>query len=112
MAGKPRVLIRGGGDLASGVAARLHRSGFAVLILELPHPLVVRRLVSFAEVVFRGEFQVEDIPVRLAENITEAEKILDEDQVAVMHDLPVVDGGDLGVPLTSNVGIKECGGLD
>lgn len=86
MPGKPRVLIRGGGDLASGVAARLHRSGFAVLILELPHPLVVRRLVSFAEVVFRGEFQVEDIPVRLAENITEAEKILDEDQVAVIVD--------------------------
>ena len=49
---KPRVLIRGGGDLASGVAVRLKRAGFDVLIVELAHPLVVRRLVSFAEVVF------------------------------------------------------------
>ncbi|HAY83770.1 MAG TPA: molybdenum hydroxylase, partial [Chloroflexi bacterium] len=52
MRDKPRVLIRGGGDLASGVAARLHRVGFNVLVVELAHPLVVRRLVSFGEAVF------------------------------------------------------------
>ena len=55
-----KVLIRGGGDLASGVAARLHRAGFLVLITELPQPLVIRRSVSFAEAVFTGETKVEE----------------------------------------------------
>ncbi len=59
------VLIRGGGDLASGVALRLHHAGFKVVIAELPQPLAVRRAVSFAEAVYRGEHKVEDVPARL-----------------------------------------------
>ena len=43
-----RVLLRGGGDLATGVAYRLHHSGFPVIVTELPHPLVVRRRVALA----------------------------------------------------------------
>ncbi len=63
-----KILIRGGGDLASGVAARLHRAGFKVLVTELAQPLVVRRKVSFAEAVHAGELLVEDIrAVRVAE---------------------------------------------
>ena len=38
---KKLILIRGGGDLASGVAAVLHRAGFGVVICELPQPLMV-----------------------------------------------------------------------
>ena len=37
-----RILIRGGDDLVSGMAARLHRAGCDVLVKELVHPLVVR----------------------------------------------------------------------
>ncbi len=59
------VLIRGGGDLASGVAVRLHHSGFDVLITELPKPLVVRRSVSFAEAVSEGSIEVEGITALL-----------------------------------------------
>jgi xanthine dehydrogenase accessory factor len=55
------VLIRGGGDLASGVAVRLHHSGFEVMLTELPTPLVVRRTVSFAEAVSDGSKEVEGI---------------------------------------------------
>ena len=55
------VLIRGGGDLASGVAVRLHHSGFDVMLTELPTPLVVRRTVSFAEAVTDGSKEVEGI---------------------------------------------------
>ncbi len=55
------IIIRGGGDLASGVAVRLHHSGFDVLITELPKPLVVRRTVSFAEAVPEGSIEVEGI---------------------------------------------------
>ena len=45
------VIVRGGGDLASGVAVCLHEVGFGVLVTELAQPLVVRRAVSFAEAV-------------------------------------------------------------
>lgn len=55
------VLLRGGGDLASGVALRLHRAGIRVVIAELEQPLAVRRAVSFAEAVFEGQHTVEEI---------------------------------------------------
>ena len=60
-----RILIRGGGDLASGVALRLHHAGFRVVIAELPRPLAVRRLVSFSEAVYEGHVTVEDVTARL-----------------------------------------------
>jgi xanthine dehydrogenase accessory factor len=59
------ILIRGGGDLASGVALRLHHAGFHVVITELPRPLAVRRLVSFSEAVYAGQITVEDVTARL-----------------------------------------------
>ncbi|HSM72017.1 MAG TPA: selenium-dependent molybdenum cofactor biosynthesis protein YqeB [Anaerolineales bacterium] len=62
-----RVLIRGGGDLATGVAVRLHRAGIRVVIVELAQPLAVRRTVSFAEAVFDGVVEVEGIRARLIE---------------------------------------------
>jgi xanthine dehydrogenase accessory factor len=59
------VLIRGGGDLASGVALRLYRAGMRLLITELPQPLVIRRLVSFAEAVYNEETTVEEVTALL-----------------------------------------------
>ena len=59
------ILLRGGGDLASGVALRLHHAGFDVVIAELPRPLAVRRLVSFSEAVYAGQTTVEDVTARL-----------------------------------------------
>jgi xanthine dehydrogenase accessory factor len=55
------IILRGGGDLASGVAVRLYRAGLRVAITELPQPKAVRRLVSFAEAVYTGETVVEGI---------------------------------------------------
>jgi xanthine dehydrogenase accessory factor len=60
----PLVVIRGGGDLATGVAARLARAGFAVAVTELHQPLVIRRTVALAEAVYRGETDVEDLTAR------------------------------------------------
>lgn len=68
------VLIRGGGDLASGVALRLHRAGMRVLITELPQPLVIRRLVSFAEAIYAGETIVEEVTAR---QVTDLKEILE-----------------------------------
>lgn len=80
------ILIRGGGDLASGVALRLNRAGFRVLITELPQPLVVRRLVSFAEAVYSGQVVVEGATARLAGDLGEAGHILDAGCIPVLID--------------------------
>jgi xanthine dehydrogenase accessory factor len=61
----PVVLIRGGGDLATGVAARLHRIGFHLILTEISQPRAVRRLVALAEAIYTGEVQVEDLRCRL-----------------------------------------------
>lgn len=58
------VLIRGAGDLATGVAHRLWRSGFQVCMTEVPHPLAIRRAVCFSEAVHDGEKTVEDVTAK------------------------------------------------
>jgi xanthine dehydrogenase accessory factor len=55
------VVIKGAGDLATGVAHRLFRSGFAVVMTELPQPTVIRRPVAFAAAVFTGRTTVEGV---------------------------------------------------
>ena len=59
------IVIRGGGDLGSGIALRLRRSGFHVVILELEKPLAVRRTVSFSEAVYEGQQTIEGVTARL-----------------------------------------------
>jgi len=70
------ILILGGGDLASGVALRLHRVGLRTLISELPQPLAVRRNVSFAEAVYAGEISIEGINARRVKDPTDKLSIL------------------------------------
>ena len=55
------ALIRGAGDLASGIALRLWHSGFDVVMTELEHPTTIRRTVSFSEAVVKGRTEVEDV---------------------------------------------------
>jgi xanthine dehydrogenase accessory factor len=59
------IVLRGGGDLASGVALRLHRTGFQLVIIELERPLAVRRTVAFSEAVYEGAQTVEGTTARL-----------------------------------------------
>ncbi|MBS3937321.1 MAG: EF2563 family selenium-dependent molybdenum hydroxylase system protein [Peptococcaceae bacterium] len=59
------VVIRGAGDLATGVAQRLWRAGFLLVMLEQDEPRMVRRTVSLATAVYAGEMQVEDIVAKL-----------------------------------------------
>jgi len=80
------VLIRGGGDLASGVGVRLHQSGFQVVTTELPEPLVVRRKVSLAEAVHEGLVQVEGVTGKLVEDISEIKSILLSGVIPVLID--------------------------
>ncbi len=68
--GKKRrvAVVRGGGDLATGVIYRLWRAGFAVLCLEVARPLVVRRPVSVAQAVFDGEHTIEEMKAVLIDS--------------------------------------------
>lgn len=58
------VVVRGGGDLATGVIQKFHRSGFKVVILETGQPLAIRRTVSLCSAVYEGRYQVEDLTAR------------------------------------------------
>jgi len=59
------VLIRGAGEMASGVAHRLHQSHFKICMLEIVEPIAVRREVSFCEAVYEGEKEVEGVRAKL-----------------------------------------------
>ena len=61
-----RVVIRGAGDLASGVALRLWRSGMDVVLLDVEKPTAIRRTVAFSEAIVHGEQTVEDVTAKLA----------------------------------------------
>ncbi|MHB2020191.1 MAG: selenium-dependent molybdenum cofactor biosynthesis protein YqeB [Candidatus Xenobia bacterium] len=67
-----RILVWGGGDLATGVAWTLHRAGLFVAVLELPAPLAIRRAVSFASAVADGQMEVEGVEARRVEALPAA----------------------------------------
>ena len=58
------ILVRGGGDLATGVIHKLHQSGYQVLILECDRPSAIRRHVAFCEAVYDGTAEVEGVVCR------------------------------------------------
>ena len=61
----PLIIVRGAGDLASGVLAAIHISGFRVLALETANPSAIRRTVAFSEAVRLGHCTIEGIEARL-----------------------------------------------
>lgn len=63
------VIVRGGGDLATGIIYRLWKTGYSVLVLETQYPLVVRRTVAVASAVFDGFVKVEDMTATLIDSI-------------------------------------------
>ncbi len=80
-----KALVRGAGDLASGVAISLHHAGFRVVMTELPQPTVIRRSVAFAEAVFQGAQTVEGVTAELA-TVETYEDVLRKGRIAVVTD--------------------------
>lgn len=78
------ILIRGAGDLASGVAYRLKRSGFPILMTDLPCPSFVRRAVSYGEAVYRGEIEIEGLHARFVESIPEAQTLAQQNYIPIL----------------------------
>ena len=80
------TVIRGAGDLATGIAVRLVRSGFPVVCLETAEPTVIRRSVSFAQAVFDGETAVETVRAVRADTVEATYAILERGEVPVLVD--------------------------
>lgn len=80
------TLIRGAGDLASGVALRLWRSGIDVVMTDLAHPTTIRHTVAFSPAVTRGETTVEGVRAVRAENAEQARVLLTERVIPVLAD--------------------------
>ena len=80
------VVIRGGGDLATGVAVRLFRAGFSLMILEVDHPTVIRLPVSFARAVYEGRAIVEGVEAVLIPSWEKAEDTIKQGKIPVLVD--------------------------
>ena len=80
------VIVRGGGDLASGTIQRLYRCGYRVLVLECEKPTAIRRMVSFCEAVYDGQSSVEGVLCRKVNNIQECETVWTAGEIPLMVD--------------------------
>ena len=83
---KDLIIVRGGGDLATGTIYKLKKSGFPVLILETRAPSAIRRNVAFCEAVYQESQTVEDLTCHPANSLEQAEALLREGRLAVLVD--------------------------
>ncbi len=83
---KERVVVRGAGELASGVIYRLIKEGYSPIALERPNPCCVRRHVCFAEAVHIGEIEIEGVKGRLAADPDEALMLAESGIVPILVD--------------------------
>ncbi|NLW78981.1 MAG: EF2563 family selenium-dependent molybdenum hydroxylase system protein [Ruminococcaceae bacterium] len=87
------VVVRGGGDIATGVIQKLHRAGLRVAILETGQPTAIRRTVALCEAVYDGEARVEDMTARLIPDPAGCAAVWAQGDIPVL-----VDPGALMVP--------------
>jgi xanthine dehydrogenase accessory factor len=80
------VIIKGAGDLASGIALRLRHAGFDVVMTEISRPTAVRRTVSFCRAVYEGRAEVEDVIALLVKDEDEMRRVLGEKKIALFVD--------------------------
>lgn len=84
MAGVKIAVIRGAGDVGTAVGLLLRSLGYALIYSELPKPTVLRRFASFAEAVYRGEWEVQGVRARHASSAEEACALVQGGLVAVL----------------------------
>lgn len=80
------TIIRGAGDLATGVIYKLYRSGFKMLVLEIEAPSAIRRTVSFCECVYSGEQIVENVKAKKVKTYEEIQKCWENKEIPVVVD--------------------------
>ena len=80
------ILIRGAGDIASGIAVRLYRCGFTLAMTDLEKPTSIRRTVCFSEAILHGAYTVEGITAERATTSEEAKAIWQRGHISVFAD--------------------------
>ena len=80
------VIVRGGGDIATGTIQALHRSGFSLLVLEVADPSAIRRQVALSEAVYDETASVEDLAARLCRSGKAIEKAWCKGEIPVIID--------------------------
>ena len=83
---KNLIIVRGGGDIATGTIYKLYQSRFPVLVLEIANPSCIRRTISFCEAIFDKEVEVEGVKAKCAGSLEEAFLIYEEGKIPVMID--------------------------
>ncbi len=126
------VIVKSGGDIATGIIQKLHRTGFRVLVLEIERPTTIRRTVSFSEAVFNGSTIVEELVAVRVNNQKEIIDAWEKDYIPLIVDplgeyiqkikpMVVIDAiiakKNLGMkkdiaPLTIGIGPGFCAGVD
>jgi xanthine dehydrogenase accessory factor len=80
------VVVKGAGDLASGVIVRLHRAGLRLVATEIDQPTTVRRTVAFSEAIYCGEVKVEEVRARKIKDYSEIPRAWSENVVPLLVD--------------------------
>lgn len=81
-----KVLIKGAGDIASGIALRLHHCGYQIIMTDILIPTTVRRTVAFSPAIYLAKAMVEDVSGLYCRSLTEAKAAIMTGQLAIMTD--------------------------
>ena len=108
---KKKVLIKGAGDLATGIACRLHNCGFRIVMTETAVPTTVRRTIAFSRAVYENRAQVEGIEGVLCRDLPEIEKALAQEKIAVIvdEDCRIVRGWKPDIEVDAIIAKKNTG---
>ena len=80
------AVIKGAGDLATGIAQRLRLANIKVAMTDIEKPSAIRRTAAFSEAIYNGTASVEGFTAVKANNAEHAERILAEGNVPVLID--------------------------
>src|SRR6056297_84637 len=80
------VVVRGGGDLASGVIYRLFQSGYKLVVLDIENPLAVRKNVSFCQAIYNGSIVIERVEGVFCKNLEDINKAHNQNKIPVLID--------------------------
>ena len=81
-----KIVIKGAGDLATGIASRLYHAGHQIVMTEIAVPLTVRRSVALSRAVYENEAEVEDLKGVLVKDAAEARQNLTKRKIPVLVD--------------------------
>lgn len=80
------VIVRGGGDIGTGIAHRLFKAGFKIVITDIENPTAIRRKVSYSEAIYSDEIEVEGIRGIFCKYVEDLEMIIKNGDIPVLID--------------------------